>query len=228
MLRTGIPRSRNCSISGKNVTKDPIAVINKPITRITPESARAPSTALTASTLNLLNITVTAEKASNKIESDNTVPRDTFIFNISSSFRINPKSAVMTTMTPNPRIASFPIDFDSPMSFIDALNTIISIDKAPAFCKALSTSSLSIAKSIPASNVTIPAIISIVPAAFFAAGAHFSIIANDNINAERAAVEVANFFPSINDNAATAPAITAIATAITIRFPFTSFAPFVA
>ena len=210
------------------MTKAPIAVINVPITRITPASPRAPSTALAAPTLNVLNITVTAEKAINKIESDNTVPRDTFIFNISSSFRTNPKSAVTTTMTPIPRIASFPIDFDSPMIANEALNASISIVKAVAFFKAFSTSSLSIAQRIPANNVTIPAIMSNVPAAFFAAGAHFSIIANDNINAERAAVEVANFFPSINDKAATAPAITAIATAMTIRFPFTSFAPFVA
>ena len=57
---------------------------------------------------------------------------------------------------------------------------------------------------------------------------YLAIRANIPIKVERANVAPASLDPSINDNAATAPAITVIATTITIRLPFTSLAPCVA
>ena len=55
-----------------------------------------------------------------------------------------------------------------------------------------------------------------------------SMSANIPISAPKHAVAMASLIESIKDNAATAAAITPIATAIAITFPFTSFAPCVA
>ena len=62
----------------------------------------------------------------------------------------------------------------------------------------------------------------------FISPAAFAISANIPITVDNAKDAPASFFPSIMDNAATAAAITPIATVITIRLPFTLFAPLVA
>ena len=111
---------------------------------------------------------------------------------------------------------------------IEADNDSIKSDNDPAISIVDCIFSNESAYNIPASNPTATVMIIIEGNDDWILLEHLAKRANIPIKVEIANVAPASLDPSINDNAATAPAITVIATTITIRLPFTSLAPCVA
>ena len=118
-----------------------------------------------------------------------------------------------------------PIKLSMPNDAVTANNNT---DNDAAVSNTLFTSSLDSIYSIPVINPTATVITIKEPTAPFADPAALAIRANMPINVDNAAVLAANLAVSINERAATAAVITAIAIAITIRFPLHSLAPLVA
>ena len=104
----------------------------------------------------------------------------------------------------------------------------INIDNAPAAPRDCSIGSCAIKYNAPASTAIATVIAIIEPIPPFTVGAAFSIRANIPISILRAATAPANLEPSINERAATATAITPIATAIAIMLPMQFWTPLAA
>ena len=139
-----------------------------------------------------------------------------------------PKGIIILVSINTPKRASLPngpIKLSIPRDAVTANNNT---DNDVAVSNTLFTSSLDSIYSIPAINPTATVITIKEPTAPFADPAALAIRANMPINVDNAAVLAANLAVSINDRAATAAVITAIAIAITIKFPLHSEASLVA
>ena len=139
-----------------------------------------------------------------------------------------PNNPVITTIIPiatravgatRPALLTIAIDADRDSNSIDNEADIPNVDSTgKSFSK----------YNIPANMPTAAVMIINEPMELFIVPDAFAIKANMPIIMDMDAVAPASFDPSIMDNAATAAAITPIATDIAIRLPFTSFAPLVA
>ena len=209
------------------------AVINKPIGAIINANAAIPSNInpLLATTRapitdkGINNIVITVIKPASNLAFSAALS----IYCITANAVINkPIGIIIDARTNTPAIASLPngpIKLSIPRDAVTANNNT---DNDAAVSNTLFTSSLDSIYSILAINPTAIVITIKEPTAPFADPAALAIRANIPISIDNAIVADANFEVSINDRAATAAVITAIAMAITIKFPLHSEAPLVA
>ena len=226
--RIGSPLFKKSSILGKYVVSAPNASIMPPTAPIRVISAPIPTNAAGPNSPTPLNITQAPDNDnSNKLN-------DAAISRVDPTSHLA-RSPIMTAKPPTTNViaAIGPIAFiaEAPALLailIDTANDIINMLNEDAISKVDPMSRLDSRYKIPASAPTTAVMTKMDPMALPIVPDAFAIRANIPITIDKAALTPINFDPSINDNAAIAPAITPIATVMTIKLPFTSLAPFVA